>query len=163
MTTIRRCIEVDISRQVLLLKLADKVERRYTVSTAKQGAGELQNSGCTPRGRHRIAEKIGAGCQENTVFVGRVPSGEIYQPGMCEQYPQRDWILTRILWLAGEEPGVNQGGDVDTYQRYIYLHGAPDEVAMGVPGSGGCVRMRNRDVIELFDRVTENTPVWLYA
>jgi lipoprotein-anchoring transpeptidase ErfK/SrfK len=106
-----------------------------------------------------IAEKIGAGVPPNTVFVERQPTGEIYTPELRARFPQRDWILTRILWLAGAEPGKNQGGDVDTYRRYIYIHGSPDEVAMGMPGSRGCIRMRNADVVDLFDRVEVGTKV----
>ena len=148
-----RHIEISVAAQVLLLIWGERVEREYSVSTAKNGVGERRDSGCTPRGRHVVAEKIGAGCVENTVFVGRRESGEVYRRGMRERFPERDWILTRILRLSGREPGVNQGGKVDTYARYIYIHGAPDELEMGSPGSAGCIRMRNRDVIELFDLV----------
>ncbi|MGI9228628.1 MAG: L,D-transpeptidase family protein [Gammaproteobacteria bacterium] len=159
MPNTQRHIEINIGTQTLLLKAGDEVEREYSVSTAGNGAGEKQDSYCTPRGKHIIAEKIGAGCEENTVFVGRRASGDIYRSEMAGQFPERDWILTRILWLSGQEPGVNQGGDVDTYNRYIYIHGAPDETAMGVPGSIGCIRMRNRDVMELFELVDTETAV----
>src|SRR5690606_25712029 len=101
----------------------------------------------------------GEGSQPGTVFVGRRPTGEVWSPELRHRHPGRDWILTRILWLAGTEPGVNQGGDVDTYRRYIYIHGAPDDVHMGEPGSAGCIRMRNADVMELFDRVGAGTEV----
>ena len=154
------CIEVSLSAQRLRLLDGDRVVlREYAVSTARAGPGERVDSGCTPRGRHAVAEKIGAGAAPGTVFVGRQPTGEIYSPELRRVHPQRDWILTRILWLAGSEPGVNQGGDVDTYRRYIYIHGAPDDVEMGRPGSAGCIRMRNADVIELFDLVGDGTPV----
>ena len=146
-------IEVDIGRQQLLLRSGDVVIKNYSVSTARNGTGEEQDSECTPRGVHVIAEKIGAGCPPNTVFVGRRPTGELYNPELRQRFPDRDWIITRILWLQGCEPGVNQGGNVDTYQRCIYIHGAPDDVAMGEPGSRGCIRMHNRDVVELFDMV----------
>ena len=159
MSNTQRYIEISIAAQALLLKSESRIEREYPVSTAKNGGGEKQDSGCTPRGRHVIAEKIGAGCKENTVFVGRRANGEIYRRGMREQFPDRDWILTRILRLSGQEPGVNRGGEVDTYDRYIYIHGAPDELEMGVPGSAGCIRMRNRDVIELFELVDIGTAV----
>ncbi|MFQ5660447.1 MAG: L,D-transpeptidase family protein [Gammaproteobacteria bacterium] len=129
------------------------VIKEYSVSTAKNGPGERLDSECTPRGRHTIAGKIGAGCKVNTVFVGREATGEIYTPEMRRQKPGRDWILTRILWLQGTEPGFNQGGDVDSYSRFIYIHGAPEDVEIGQPGSRGCIRMRNGDVMELFDKV----------
>ena len=127
--------------------------KQYSVSTSASGPGESQGSNCTPRGRHIIRAKIGAGAVENTVFVGRRPTGEIYTPLLQEKFPERDWILTRILWLSGCEVGVNRLGDVDTMRRYIYIHGSPDSVAMGAPGSIGCVRMRNKELIDLFDRV----------
>jgi lipoprotein-anchoring transpeptidase ErfK/SrfK len=152
-------IEVDLGTQRLRLLRGDEVLREYSVSTAKNGAGERMDTGCTPRGRHVITEKIGEGAMPGTVFVGRRPTGEIYSPELRKQNPTRDWIVTRILWLSGAEPGRNQGGEVDTYNRYIYIHGAPDDVPMGVPGSAGCIRMRNADVIELFDRVPPGTPV----
>jgi predicted GNAT family N-acyltransferase len=125
----------------------------YPVSTAKNGAGERNGSFCTPRGAHIVRAKIGAGAVPNTVFVRRRPTGELWTPQLAAQYPGRDWILTRILWLSGKQPGFNRLGDVDTMRRYVYLHGSPDSVAMGAPGSIGCVRMRNADIIELFDRV----------
>lgn len=146
-----KTIEISISSQTLRLRSGTGVNRVYSVSTGRNGPGEKMDSECTPRGTHIIAEKIGAGCGPNTVFVGRQPTGEIYTPGLRLQYPDRDWIVTRILWLKGCEPGLNLGGEVDTYRRYIYIHGAPDDVPMGSPGSRGCIRMSNRDVIELFD------------
>lgn len=127
--------------------------QRYPVSTGKKGAGEQSGSYMTPRGRHIIRAKIGAGCTENTVFIRRRPSGEFWTPGLAAQYPERDWILARILWLSGCEPGFNRLGAVDTMRRYIYFHGCPDTAELGVPGSMGCVRMRNRDIVELFDQV----------
>ena len=133
--------------------------RRYPVSTAKNGAGEQNGSFRTPRGRHVVRAKLGAGVAANTVFVRRRPTGEIWTPQLAEQLPDRDWILTRILWLSGKEPGHNRLGEVDTMRRYIYLHGSPDTVVMGTPGSIGCVRMRNGHIIELFDMVPLYTPV----
>lgn len=127
--------------------------RRYLVSTAKNGAGEQNGSFCTPRGRHVVRAKVGAGATANTVFKRRRPTGELWTPQLADEFPGRDWILTRILWLSGKEPGRNRLGEVDTMRRYIYLHGSPDTVAMGSPGSIGCVRMRNADIIELFDLV----------
>jgi len=129
------------------------------VSTAANGSGERYGSECTPRGLHRIRAKIGAGCTVNTVFRGRRPTGEIYHPDLASQFPDRDWILTRILWLCGMEPGKNRLGDVDTMRRYIYIHGTPDETALGRPGSHGCIRMANADIVRLFDLVSIGTRV----
>ena len=138
---------------------AGNLEQQYAVSTAANGAGEANGSYCTPRGTHLIRAKIGADQAANTVFVRRRPTGEIYTPELGAQFPQRDWILTRILWLSGCEPGFNRLGECDTMRRFIYIHGSPDEVPMGAPGSHGCIRMRNADVIDLFERVAVGTPV----
>lgn len=132
---------------------------RYAISTAANGVGCVKNSGCTPLGAHVVRAKIGDGAAENTVFVGRRPTGELFTPALKLQFPERDWILTRILWLSGTEPGKNRLGNVDTMQRYIYIHGTPDDTKLGVPGSHGCVRMRNADLVELFDRVPVGTTV----
>jgi L,D-transpeptidase YbiS len=157
-------IRIDIATQVLeLLDVAGQPIRRYSVSTSKNGVGEQNGSYCTPRGKHVIRAKIGAGLPENTVFVKRRPTGEIYSPQLASRHPGRDWMLTRLLWLSGCEPGFNRLGPVDTMRRYIYLHGSPDTAAMGQPGSIGCVRMRNRDIVELFDLVEAGTPVEIVA
>ena len=152
-------LHIDIARQELRVLEQGREVARYAVSTARNGPGERRDSGCTPRGRHRIRLKIGAGCPENTVFVGRRPTGELYSPALAARYPGRDWILTRVLWLTGCEPGRNRGGAVDTLRRYIYVHGCPDTEPMGVPGSHGCIRLRNRDILALFERVAPGTPV----
>jgi len=145
---------VSIARQALqILDENGAVLREYPVSTAKAGVGEISGSFQTPRGRHIIRAKIGAGMPANTVFVRRRPTGEIWTPQLAEQFPGRDWILTRILWLSGCQPGHNRLGCVDTMRRYVYIHGSPDNAEMGVPGSHGCVRMRNADIVELFDYV----------
>jgi len=152
-------IHIKLSEQRLQLWENGVVAREYPVSTARKGPGEQSGSERTPRGRHRIRAKIGAGCDSGTVFVARRPTGERYSPALAAGNPQRDWILTRILWLCGEEPGKNRLGDVDTMRRFIYIHGCPDSEVMGKPGSHGCVRMRDEDVIELFDRVAPGLPV----
>lgn len=157
----RPFVRILLDRQELLLFSADGVcLRRYVVSTGANGVGEENGSGKTPRGLHRIRAKIGANAPENTVFRARRPSGEIWSPEYAATQPAgRDWILTRILWLCGCEPGKNRLGTVDTQRRYIYLHGTPDTVALGAPGSKGCVRMRNADIIELFDLLPVGAPV----
>ena len=152
-------IRVSIDEQRLQLLERGEVVMDVAVATAANGPGEVMHSECTPRGRHRVRARIGDGCPENTVFVGRRPTGEIYSPTLKAAHPGRDWMLTRILWLCGEEPGRNRLGQVDSMRRYIYIHGCPDEDPMGVPSSHGCVKMRNREVIELFDRVPAGTPV----
>lgn len=146
-------IEIDIARQLLSWQGPAGERRDYAVSTARNGPGELRGSGCTPRGLHAVRVKIGAGAAAGTVFVGRRPTGEVYSPALAAAHPGRDWILTRILWLGGREPGRNRFGAVDTLRRHVYIHGCPDELPMGVPLSHGCVRMRNADVIDLFERV----------
>jgi lipoprotein-anchoring transpeptidase ErfK/SrfK len=153
-------IRIDIARQELELFAADGAcIHRYPVSTASNGVGEREGSGCTPRGRHRIRARIGAGAPVGTVFLGRRPTGEIWTPELAASHPGRDWILSRILWLCGEEPGFNRGGQCDSMRRYIYIHGAGEDQPMGEPRSHGCIRMRNRDVIELFEQVGVGTPV----
>ena len=153
-------IIVSLPRQTLtLLDEQGQEVKRYDVSTSKNGAGELNGSYCTPRGLHTIRAKIGAGLPLNTVFVDRRHTGEIYTPELTKLYPNRDWILTRILWLSGCEVGFNRLSNVDTMRRYIYIHGSPDTVKMGKPGSIGCIRMRNQDLLEIFDRVRVGTAV----
>lgn len=152
-------IEISLAEQFLTVYQGDTVLRRYNVSTAKNGANEQMNSGGTPRGQHIIRARIGAGAPSGTVFVGRRPTGEICTPELMAANPNRDWILTRIMWLSGMERGRNRLGAVDTQRRYIYIHGCPDGSPMGVPESHGCIRMRNKDVIELFDSVPVGTSV----
>ena len=153
-------IEVDVPTQTLTLKDAQgRILMQTKVSTARNGAGEEAGSEKTPRGAHYIRAKIGAGLPPNSVLISRRPTNEIYSPQLRSAFPNRDWILTRILWLCGLERGKNRLGKVDTMQRYIYIHGCPDENPMGVPSSRGCVKMRNRELIELFDRVAPGTRV----
>ncbi len=153
-------IDIDVARQRLTVydrKCAVIFER--SVSTARRGLGERKGSECTPRGIHVIRAKIGAGCPPNTVFVRRRPTGESYTPSLARRHPERDWILTRILWLSGTQLGFNRLGAVDTMQRYVYIHGAPDEDVLGQPSSHGCIKMHNTDVVALFDMVQVGTPV----
>jgi L,D-transpeptidase YbiS len=152
-------IEISIPGQMLALTDRGRVLKSYPVSTATKGAGEQNGSLCTPRGRHIVRAKIGAGQPLNAVFVRRRPTGEVWSSAMHDKYPGRDWILTRILWLSGCELGKNRLGNVDTMRRYIYIHGSPDTAEMGKPGSIGCVRMRNRDIVELFELVAPYMPV----
>ena len=153
-------IEISIPAQTLTLFDDNGGQvTRYAVSTAANGVGCVKNSGCTPLGAHIIRAKIGGGAAANTVFVGRRATGEIFTPDLKLQFPDRDWILTRILWLSGTEPGKNRLGNVDTMQRYIYIHGTPDATELGVPGSHGCVRMRNADLMALFEQVPVGTTV----
>ena len=148
-------IIVSVSEQSLTAYAASgDIVYQTKIATAKNGVGQQFGSECTPLGSHRIRAKIGAGAAANTVFIGRRPTGEIYSEQLAEQHPNRDWILTRIMWLCGNELGFNRGGQVDTQRRYVYIHGAPDSHAMGVPSSHGCIKMRNADVIELFDLVS---------
>ncbi|MDH3377307.1 MAG: L,D-transpeptidase [Gammaproteobacteria bacterium] len=154
------CIDVSMADQTLTVYDSNRTPcGHYRVSTARNGAGERRDSERTPRGRHIVRAKIGAGCTANTVFRGRRPTGELYRPQLKRLYPQRDWILTRIMWLSGLEPGHNRLGLVDTMRRYIYIHGAPDDDRIGEPSSHGCIKMRNADVIELFDQVPVGTIV----
>ena len=147
-------IQVHVPSQTLTLRDDQgRVLWRTLVSTGKNGVGERNGSEQTPRGWHTIRAKIGAGLPADTVLVGRRPTGEVYTPALRAEYPQRDWILTRILWLSGLEPGRNRLGQVDTMRRYIYIHGCPDTDPMGIPSSHGCVKMRNRDIIDLYERV----------
>lgn len=157
-----KSIDIDLSQQMLRLYDGARLLAEYPVSTAGKGAGERNGSQCTPRGRHKVRAMIGGGAAPGTVFVSRRPTGEVYSEALGRQFPQRDWILTRILWLSGLEPGRNRLGDVDTMRRYIYLHGTPDTTPLGRPGSHGCVRMSNRDIIELFDRVEPGIEVHIH-
>jgi lipoprotein-anchoring transpeptidase ErfK/SrfK len=157
-------ITIDIPNQTLeLLDHNGKLLRSYLISSGAKGVGEENGSFCTPRGKHVIRAKIGAGQPENAVFVQRRPTGEVYTPQLGAQYPGRDWILARILWLSGCESGYNRSGTCDTMRRYIYIHGTPDSTPLGKPGSRGCVRMRNAELVELFGLVQVGTEVEIRA
>ncbi|ATO19749.1 L,D-transpeptidase [Acinetobacter sp. LoGeW2-3] len=151
-------ILVDLAAQKLYLP---RFAKSYSISTGKNGSGEEENSGKTPRGWHKVAEKIGADTPLNSVFIARHATGEVYSEALAAEFPNRDWILTRILWLSGLEEGFNCGEGCDTYRRYIYIHGTPDTEPMGIPMSHGCIRMRNTDLIELFDLVNEEALVYI--
>ena len=146
-------LNISIAKQQLSVVVDKVVDRVYSVSTAKNGAGEKMGSERTPIGWHKIRVKIGDSTPLNSVFVGRRATGEIYSPQLGVEYPERDWVLTRILWLGGLEPRKNRYGEVDSTWRYIYIHGCPDELMLGKPESHGCIRMKNKDVVDLFDRV----------
>ncbi len=152
-------IIVSLMDQQLILVDPTGSDRGWPVSTAARGAGELQGSEQTPRGRHVIRARIGDGLPRGAVLVGRRPTGEVWSRDLAEREPHRDWILSRILWLSGCEPGRNRLGEVDSMRRYIYIHGTPDAEPVGLPASHGCIRMRNDDVIELFDCVAAGTIV----
>lgn len=151
-------IIIDLQQQQLFLP---EFNKQYSVSTGKNGIGEQENSGKTPRGWHRIANKFGHALPENSVFIARQATGEIYSPELALAFPERDWILSRILWLTGLEQDFNCGAGCDTYQRYIYIHGTPDTEPMGVAQSHGCIRMRNQDILELFELIPEQALVYL--
>lgn len=155
-------IDIDLTRQRLTLMDDTRPLREYIVSTGGNGIGEINGSGCTPRGRHKVRAKLGAGAPENAVFVARRWTGEVWTPTLHAQMPERDWMLTRILWLSGLEVGRNRLGCVDTFRRFIYLHGTPDITQLGTPGSKGCVRMANADVIELFNLIPVGTEVEIH-
>ena len=153
-------LEISLEHQTLTLRLNDQTDPVvYPVSSALNGAGEQNGSGCTPTGNHYVRALIGRGEPLNTVFVGRRPTGEILTPQLAVRFPERDWILTRILWLCGCEPGKNRLGQVDSFRRFIYIHGTPESEPMGMPKSHGCIRMRNQHVAELFEQVRAGTPV----
>ena len=154
-------IHINIQQQQLDVWQASDIIQRYPVSTALNGPGTQCDTGCTPTGLHAIYRKIGADCPLNTVFVGRQAQPELYTMERALQQPDNDWILTRILWLTGCETGLNQGGQQDTLQRYIYIHGTPDTEPMGVPRSHGCIRMRNTDIVTLFEEVIEGTLIFI--
>ena len=137
----------------------EKVLFEYPVSTSSFGMGNKNGSFMTPLGEHSIAQKIGADCAINEVFIGRVPQGELEALQAAGKTLPEDIITSRILWLEGKEPGVNNGEGIDSYQRYIYIHGTSEEKKIGLPASHGCIRMRNQDVIDLFDQVDEGCRV----
>ena len=155
-------IDIDIVKQQLTLLQKDVVIASYSISTAKNGVGQKNGSECTPLGQHVINSKIGDNAKENSVFIGRKETGEYFDETLRKNNPERDWILTRILWLSGTEEGQNKGGEVDTLSRYIYIHGCPDSDSFMNPSSHGCIKMRNKDIIELFEYVDVGTQVFIH-
>ncbi len=158
-----RLIHIDIAAQRLTRWERGRPLDSYPIASARRGVGERMGSERTPRGWHYVRARIGDGCPVNTVFVGRRPTGEIYTPELGRVQPDRDWILSRILWLCGLERGRNRGGAVDTQRRYIYIHGCPDEHPMGLPSSHGCIKMRNAHLLELYPWATPGTRVLIEA
>ncbi len=156
-------LDISISDQRLAIMKQGVPVKTYPVSTARKGPGQLKGSECTPVGWHKIRAKIGADLPANSVLVGRRPTGEIYSPELATRYPERDWILTRILWLGGMEPGQNRYGTVDTAWRYIYIHGCPDGLVRGKPESHGCIRMKNNEIIDLFERISNGCLVNIHT
>lgn len=155
-------LDISLSQQRCQLWQGEQCLFSAPVSTALNGPGEQEGSGCTPRGWHTIRACIGHGQPVNTVFRGRRPTGEIYTADLAKQSPDKDWILSRILWLSGLEPGKNRLGNVDTMRRYIYIHGTPDSEPMGVAKSHGCIRMHNQDLLTLFDLVEPGLKVFIH-
>lgn len=156
-------LEVDTNQQLLRCWRGAKVLHEFAISTGAAGNGECNGSGKTPHGWHYVRAAIGADMPQYAVFRGRRWTGEVFTPLLAEAYPNRDWILTRILWLCGLERGVNRGGQVDSQRRYIYLHGTPPDQPMGVAASHGCIRLRNSDLLTIFSLAQPGTPVWLHG
>ena len=155
-------LEIDIAAQRLSVWQGHELAWQCAVSTGANGTGETEGSGATPLGWHCIRAAIGAGNPPGTVYRGRRPTGEVYSEALAAAHPGRDWILTRILWLSGLEPGRNRGGRVDSQRRYIYLHGTPPSEPMGEARSHGCIRLRDADLLALFEVAVPGTPVWLH-
>ena len=151
-------ILIDLSSQSLVLP---KIQKKYQISSGLNGIGEQENSGKTPRGWHKIEKKIGGEQPIHAVFKARVWTGEIYTEQLAQQSPDRDWILSRIMWLKGLEPNFNSGEGCDTFNRYIYIHGTPESEPLGIPVSHGCIRMHNQDVLEVYNLIPEGALVYI--
>jgi lipoprotein-anchoring transpeptidase ErfK/SrfK len=152
-------VRVSVSQQRLQLFSGREVLREYPVSTAAKGAGSQAGSQKTPLGRHQVHSKFGAGEPLGTIFESRRSTGRVATIHTAPVDLPEDVITTRILWLEGLEPGMNRGEGVDSRARFIYIHGTNEEGLIGRPASHGCVRLRNRDVAELFDLVATGTVV----
>ena len=158
-----RSLRVDVAKQSLYLLENDQVVDTLLCSTARLGVGERKGSEQTPRGWHRVRAMVGANQPKGTVYIGRRPTGEVWSQSLADHYPDRDWILTRILWLCGMEPGLNRFGEVDSMQRYIYIHGTPPTEPMGVPRSHGCIRLHDDEIIDVFSFVRPGSRVLIQA
>ncbi|GAA3894027.1 cell wall-recycling L,D-carboxypeptidase ElsL [Halomonas cibimaris] len=156
-------LEIDLACQQLVIWHGDTPGKTVGVSTGAAGAGQRNGSGQTPLGWHYVRAAIGHHAPDTAVFRGRRRTGERYTAALAQQHPERDWILGRILWLCGLEPGRNRGGDVDTQRRYIYLHGTPPSEPVGVAKSHGCVRLHLDDLLAVFAQAPAGTPVWLHS
>ena len=156
-------IIVDISEQRLYLYNNDNLVQSFPVSTSKYGEGQIENSFKTPLGLHEIKEKIGDKEPINTIFTARENTNKIAEIQINPNDTENDFVTSRILWLDGLENGINRGVGVDSYSRYIYIHGTHEEGLIGQKASHGCIRMFNNDVIELFDMVSEGTKVQIRA
>jgi lipoprotein-anchoring transpeptidase ErfK/SrfK len=156
-------LKIDVQKQKVFVFHNQSLVKVFDISTAEKGLGQIKNSFRTPVGKHIIRAKIGQDLPINSVLVKRRPTGEIFNAELYRAFPERDWILTRILWLSGQELGKNRLGNCDTMQRYIYIHGTHEEDKIGTPASKGCIRMKNQDVIELFDMVPIGTSVEIFA
>lgn len=156
-------LDIDLRRQCLRVWRGREASvEEYAISSGAAGVGQHEGSGQTPLGWHYVRASIGAEQLPGTVFRGRRPTGEIYSRALAERHPERDWILTRILWLCGLERGINRGRDVDSQRRYIYLHGTPPTEPMGEPASHGCIRVPEAALLMLFDLAPPGTPIWLH-
>ena len=156
-------IEIDISKQRLFLLDNMEIVRSYPISSSKYGEGSTQNSFKTPLGNHVIKEMIGNNAIKNTIFTSRINTNRQAEIIHDEAKSDNDYITTRIMWLDGQEEGKNKGKGVDSYQRYIYIHGTHEEGLIGQKASHGCIRMFNSDVIELFNDVKKGTKVYIKA
>ena len=156
-------IEVDISEQRLYLIENSLIKASYPISTSKYGEGSIENSFKTPLGKHSIKEMIGEEAEINTIFTSRINTKR--SATIIDQFEDtdNDYVTSRIMWLDGEEDGLNKGGNVDSFRRYIYIHGTHEEGLIGTKASHGCIRMFNYDVIELFKLVNIGTKVLIRA
>ncbi|GAB3339534.1 cell wall-recycling L,D-carboxypeptidase ElsL [Chromohalobacter beijerinckii] len=155
-------LEIDLGAQSLTIREGSACRETFAISSGAHGIGQHEGSGQTPVGWHYVRAIIGSGLPPGSVFRGRRPTGEVFSPELARTHPERDWILTRILWLCGLERGVNRGGDVDSQRRYIYLHGTPADQPMGTPASHGCIRLRDEALLAVFEATPAGTPVWLH-
>lgn len=152
-------IETKLSEQKLYVMRDNQIFKQYPISSSKFGIGSEAGSNKTPLGKHIVREKIGAGAPINTIFKSRVDTKKIAQVCLEPKDTGHDYVTTRILWLEGIEEGINKGNGIDSYRRNIYIHGTPEEGLIGTPASHGCIRMRNKDVMELFDLIPTGTKV----